>query len=336
LHNSNDTISGCEAQRQRAILVLGPGRSGTSTLTRALDALGVYLGSDFRRPVRKNPRGNQEEVHLLKLSKRVRNSVGLRADSVQLIDDAAFDNPRTRALAERMRQAIGRYFNTPPVWAFKYAGTGRLLPVWFDLLARMDIEPAFVFAYRNPLSVARSRAKLDRVRGRLEQNNLEWLANVVPCFSRLQGHTVVVVDYDRLLDNPDRELRRIAAGLNLPLTEKSEERIRHFSETFLRTDWRHTRYSDTDLETDTYLHPLVRRSALLLSRLARDQADLGDPRVWDEWRAIDSLHREQAPVLRLVDQLNADNRRGRWWDLRRPLKLAWNKMPLIYLFRRHR
>ena len=305
-------------------------------MTRALDALGVYLGSDFRRPVRKNPRGNQEEVHLLKLSKRVRNSVGLRADSVRLIDDAAFDNPRTRALAERMEQAIRHYFDTPPVWAFKYAGTGRLLPVWFDLLARMNIEPAFVFAYRNPLSVARSRARLDRMRGRLEQNNLEWLANVVPCFSRLQGQTVVVVDYDRLLDNPDRELRRIAAGLNLPLTEGSEERIRHFSETFLRTDWRHTRYSDADLETDTYLHPLVRRSALLLSHLARDQADLGDPRVWDEWRAIDRLHREQAPVLRLVDQLNADNRRGRWWDLRRPLKLAWNKMPLPYLLRRHR
>ncbi|PKL95844.1 MAG: hypothetical protein CVV18_03925 [Gammaproteobacteria bacterium HGW-Gammaproteobacteria-8] len=318
-----------QAAQQRVILVLGPGRSGTSTLTRALDALGIYLGTDFRRPVRKNPRGNQEEVHLLTLSKKIRNSVGLRADSVRLIDDSAFDNPRTQALTERMEQAIRRYFGHAPVWAFKYAGTGRLLPVWFALLQRMNIEPAFVFAYRNPLSVARSRARLDRARGRPEQNNLEWLAHVVPCFNRLEGQPVVVVDYDRLLDQPDRELRRIAAGLNLSIDTATEQRMRQFGEEFLRSDWRHTCFDDADLNNDTSLHPLVRSSALLLSRLASDHARLDDPRVWEEWRAIDELHREQAPVLRLVDQLNADNRRGRWWDLRRPLKLAWNKMPLL-------
>ncbi len=329
MNNHNNAHDESPVRQQRAILVLGPGRSGTSTLTRALDALGIFLGNDFRRPVRKNPRGNQEEVHLLKLSKRIRNSVGLRADSVRLIEDSAFDNPRTRILVEQMEQAIRRYFGAPSVWAFKYAGTGRLLPIWFDLLASMNIEPAFVFAYRNPLSVARSRARLDLARGRPEQNNLEWLANVVPCFNRLQGQPVVVVDYDRLLDDPDRELRRIAGGLDLTITPQIEDRIQNFSETFLRADWRHTRYDDADLEKDTSLHPLVRRSALLLSRLARDQARLDDPTVWDEWRSIDELHREQLPVLKLVDQLNADNRRGRWWDLRRPLKLAWNKVPLL-------
>ena len=315
--------------RPQAILVLGPGRSGTSTLTRALDALGVYLGRHFRRPVRKNPRGNQEELHLLKLSKRIRNSVGLRADSVRRIDDSAFDNPRTRALVERLRAAIERYFGDAPLWAFKYAGTGRLLPVWFELLASMNIEPAFVFAYRNPLSVARSRARLDRARGRPEHNNLEWLAHVVPSFNRLEGQRVVVVDYDRLLDDPDRELHRIASGLDLPIDAQTRAGIREFAERFLRADWRHTRFDDADLEADTTLHPLVRDSALLLSRLARDEADLGDASVWDAWRQLDQRHREQAPVLRLVDQLNADNRRGRWWDLRRPLKLAWNKMPLL-------
>lgn len=309
--------------------MLGPGRSGTSTLTRALEALGVYLGRHFRRPVRKNPRGNQEEVHLLKLSKRIRNSVGLRADSVRLIDDSAFDNSKTAALVERMREAIDRYFGAAPIWAFKYAGTGRLLPAWFDLLESMAIEPAFVFAYRNPLSVARSRARLDQARGRLEHNNLEWLAHVVPTFNRLEGQRVVVVDYDRLLDDPDRELGRIASGLGLEVNERTRAAIADFAGTFLRADWRHTRFDDRDLQADTTLHPLVREAALLLSKLARDEDALDDAKVWEAWRQLDRRHREQAPVLRLVDQLNADNRRGRWWDLRRPLKLAWNKMPLL-------
>jgi hypothetical protein len=325
----DSSVPGQTAARQQAILVLGPGRSGTSTLTRALEALGVDLGRHFRRPVRKNPRGNQEEVHLLKLSKRIRNSVGLRADSVRLIDDSAFDNPRTDALVERLREAIARYFGDAPIWAFKYAGTGRLLPVWFGLLETMAIEPTFVFAYRNPLSVARSRARLDRARGRPEHNNLEWLAHVVPVFNRLKGQRVVVVDYDRLLEEPHRELRRIAAGLGLEVDDRTAASIDEFSGAFLRADWRHTRFDDNDLEADTTLHPLVRDAALLLSRLARDEAELDEPEVWEAWRRLDRRHREQASVLRLVDQLNTDNRRGRWWDLRRPLKLAWNKMPLL-------
>ena len=317
------------AFRQKAILVLGPGRSGTSTLTRALETLGVYLGQHFRRPVRKNPRGNQEEIHLLKLSKRIRNSVGLRADSVRLIEDSAFENPRTEALTVRLREAVERYFGDAPIWAFKYAGSGRLLPVWFELFESLAIRPAFVFAYRNPLSVARSRARLDRTRGRPEHNNLEWLAHVVPTLKRLRNQRVVIVDYDRLLDNPQRELQRIASGLDLTADDRTERAIDEFAESFLRSDWRHTRFADSDLEADTSLHPLVRDAALLLSRLARDEIDLVDETFWEAWQALDKRHREQAPVLRLVDQLNADNRRGRWWDLRRPLKLAWNKMPLL-------
>jgi len=315
--------------RQRAILILGPGRSGTSTLTRALGALGVYLGKDFRRPVRKNPRGNQEEVHLLKLSKAVRNSIGLRADSVRLVDETAFDNPRTRALADQMRQAIERHFGQHPVWTFKYAGSGRILPFWLKLLPELDIEPAFLFAYRNPLSVAPSRARLDRVRGRPEHNQLEWLANVVPCFNQLRGRHVVVVDYDRLLDDPNRQLQRIAAGLGIPVTERIESGIETFSSDFLHAEWRHSSFGDEDLEGDDSLNPLVRRAALLLSRLAGDTADLNDPATWAEWQEIGRLHRDQASTLRLIDQLNTDNRQARWWDLARPLKLVWNKLPLL-------
>jgi len=329
LTSDDDTAQSDSTRRQKSILVLGPGRSGTSTLTRALDALGVYLGRHFRRPVRKNPRGNQEEVHLLKLSKRIRNSVGLRADSVRLIDDSAFDNPRTEALKARLREAVERYFGEAPIWAFKYAGTGRLLPVWFELFETMNVDPAFVFAYRNPLSVARSRARLDRARGRPEHNNLEWLAHVVPTVSRLRAQRVVVVDYDRLLDDPRRELGRIVSGLELPADDQLERSIDDFAASFLRSDWRHTRFSDADLEADTSLHPVVRDAAGLLSRLARDEIDLADESFWQAWQMLEQRHQEQAPVLRLVDQLNTDNRRGRWWDLRRPLKLAWNKMPLL-------
>jgi len=316
-------------KRQQAILVLGPGRSGTSTLTRGLGALGIYLGRHFRRPVRKNPRGNYEEVHLLKLSKKVRNSLGMRADSVGIVEEDIWDNPATRRLGKRMETAIRKYFGTAPVWAFKYAGSGRLLPFWLDLLERMEIDPGFVFAYRNPLSIAQSRAKLNRQRGHPAHNQLEWLANVVPHIHLLEGRRLVVVDYDRLLDDPQRELLRIAARLGIEVTAEISAEIEQFAAQFVRRDWRHTRFTDTDLEGDETLHPLVRRAALLLSGMARDFEEPDDRGLWRRWHEIQHEYRQQGPTLALIDELKAANRRARWWDVSVPLRAAWNKLPVL-------
>ncbi len=314
---------------QRAVLVLGPGRSGTSTLTRALAALGVFLGTRFRRPVRKNPRGSFEEVNLLRLSKAVRKEVGLRAESVRLLDDAAWLRPELGRHAESMGQVIAREFAGHPVWAFKYAGNGRLLPFWLELLPKLGIEPAFAFAYRNPLSVARSRARLDRMRGRPEKNNLEWLAHVVPYFHLLEPYPTVVVDYDQMITAPERELTRLADGLGITPTEHTRAATEEFVAEFIRPEWRHTQFTDEDLAADAAIHPLVRRAALALSRLARDEVTMRDEWLCREWAEIRESHRELAPVLRLVDRLQADVRFARWWDLSRPLRIGWNKMPLL-------
>lgn len=313
----------------RAILVLGAGRSGTSTLTRGLAALDVYLGRRFRRPVRKNPRGNYEEVHLLKLSKAIRNKLGLRADSVRGLSDADWASADLSDLRSRMRGAIEREFSGHPVWAFKYAGNGRLLPFWLDLLPDMNIQPAFAFAYRNPLSIARSRARLNRLRGRQLRNNLEWLANVVPYFDRLRDYPAVVVDYDRLVVQPAHELRRVAQQLHLPAGPGTDERIEKFAQAFVRPEWRHTTFTDEDLMSDPAIHPLVRRAAPLLSRLARDELSMADPSLWDAWEDIHQEWLALAPMLHLIDELQTDLLRSRWWDLPHWLRLAWNKVPIV-------
>lgn len=315
--------------RQRAILVLGAGRSGTSTLTRALLAMGVYLGSKFRVRMRKNPRGSFEEVHLLRLSKAVRRELGLRPENVRLIEDAEWQSPALEALKDRMSRAIERELGDHAVWGFKYGSTGRILPFWLDLLARLDIEPMFAFAYRNPLSVARSRQKLDRYRGRLEHNNLEWLVNVVPYFRRLQDYPLVVVDYDRLMSQPAAQLHRLAGRLELPIDAEAQAGIDAFASEFLTHDLRHTQFTDDDLEQDERLHPLVRRAALLLSALARDQLTVDDPDLWRQWHDIETELWSLAPLLRLIDHLQNELRRARWWDVVTPLRKGWNAMPLM-------
>ncbi len=73
--------------RQRAVLVVGAGRSGTSAVTRGVQALGVELGDHLRSATGKNPTGFFEDRDLLRITKRVRSRFGLRSESVTLLGE---------------------------------------------------------------------------------------------------------------------------------------------------------------------------------------------------------------------------------------------------------
>jgi hypothetical protein len=309
---------------QTAVLVIGAGRSGTSTLARALMGLGVAFGREFKRPTRKNPRGFFEEARMLAISKQVRRSLGLRAEHVRLLSDEDWCSADLTGLKKEMRAAIEAAMGDAPVWGFKYAGTGRLLPFWFALLSEMKVRPAFALAYRNPLSIAQSRRRLDANRGMQQKNDLEWLANVVPYLHLTRGLPLVVVDYDRLVQDPLNQLDRMARMLGIvPEKGAAEE----FVDRFLTAELHHNRHDAGALETDRSLHPLVRRGALLLEDLASSDAPPDDA-FWTEWAELRQSLYDNAGQHELVDRLVDERRRARWWDVVTPLRMAWQARPL--------
>ena len=92
----------------RAVIVLGMHRSGTSAVTRGLECLGAELGDDLLPPSEaENPRGFYEDIPLLELSERVLGELGLRWDSVRLIEAADWESRALSALelvlAQQMR-----------------------------------------------------------------------------------------------------------------------------------------------------------------------------------------------------------------------------------------
>lgn len=306
------------------VLVLGAGRSGTSTLARALMALGVELGREFKAPTRKNPRGFFEEVHMLAIAKDVRRQLGLRAEHVRLLGQQDWCNTDLESLREEMTDAIEAAMGDAPVWGFKYASNGRILPFWMSVFSSMKIRPAFVLAYRNPLSIAASRRKLDADRGDQQKNDLEWLAHVVPYLHLTRGYPLVVVDYDRLVQEPHRELERMAGVLGVVPDPSA---VDAFVNGFLSPDLRHNHCDASALKTDRTLHPLVRRGALLLEGLTTD-LNPPDDTFWDQWAELRQALYEHASQHALVDRLIDQRRRARWWDVVTPLRKAWQARPL--------
>lgn len=309
--------------RNICVTVLGAGRSGTSAATRGLGALGVDLGDRLRRGWGKNPTGFFEDRDLLALNRRLKRALGIRGDSVRLIAPEEWDTPAVRALRQPAIETMRRRFGQCPLWGYKYGRTLRLLPFWEQVYDALDLDARYVVAIRNPLSVAASRARLDPRRGRQETSDREWLVNVVPYFARARARPMVVVDYDRLMADPRRELGRMTRGLGLPAPDPAA--IDAYCGDFLRPGMRHGRFTIDDLDEEGRTHPLVRDAYRWLHRLASDDIDAGDASLWDDWARIARAVEAMAPALAETDRAEAERRRVEWGPR---AALAWLRRKL--------
>jgi hypothetical protein len=306
--------------KHRVIVVLGAGRSGTSTITRGLQALGVHLGDQLRPGGGKNPNGFFEDEGLLKLNKRLRTTLGLRAESVSIIDRQQWQKPEVQALKQEAQHTIRQRFGDMPLWGYKYAGTLRMLPFWREVFQALDLDVRYLVAIRNPISVARSRARLNPRRGRQEKSDLEWLVNIVPYFRLVQERPFVVVDYDLVMADAVKQLERIAAMLDLPQTTATKGGIQEYANQFLNPNLRHSRFTDADLAQNPQLNPITREAYRWLYQLATDSVDLYAPAIWQAWEQIENDFAAQASLLRCIDQLENDLRRAQH-NLFGPLQL---------------
>src|ERR1700683_2318168 len=91
---------------KRLVLVLGMHRSGTSALTKGLEALGVDLGSNFNPATPDNPTGFWEDKHFHALNEEMLKHLHRSWDDMQLVEsDTVLSGiegffPRAKALLD--------------------------------------------------------------------------------------------------------------------------------------------------------------------------------------------------------------------------------------------
>jgi hypothetical protein len=288
--------------------ILGAGRSGTSAITRALSAVGLDLGNNLRPGSGKNPTGFFEDNDLLALNKRLKRVLDIRGDSVRLVEPSEYELPAVKALADEAVELLRRRFGSTPQWGYKYGRTLRFFPFWESVYARLDLDARYVVALRNPLSVARSRMRLDPHRGTQEKSDLEWLVNVVPYFERTRRSITVVVDYDNVMADPTGELERLARGLHLPIDDACRKGIAVYRDEFLIPGNRHSRFSIEELDRDPHINVLARDAYRWLFKLCTDQIAFDDEAFWTDWARIASRVEDLRPVLRHCDRVEGELR----------------------------
>src|SRR5690606_11427368 len=118
-------------------------------------------------------------------------------------------------------------------------------PFWQSVFAHCAIQPLYLLALRNPLSVVKSLQKRDGMDA--EQSYFLWIEHLLTCLPAIVDHGGLIVDYDQLMESAPAEIKRIAGHFGLTI---EEDKLRDYQQSFLDKDLRHTAYKQEDLLLD--------------------------------------------------------------------------------------
>ena len=139
---------------QRAILVLGMHRSGTSAVTGALRLCGVELGSELMQPGPDNPKGFWEHAGVVAIHDRLLAALGRSWNDPRPLPPHWLQTEAAAAAAAALEALLREEFSGSVLWAVKDPRMCRLLPLWWPVLERMGVQAAALFVLRHPREVA--------------------------------------------------------------------------------------------------------------------------------------------------------------------------------------
>jgi hypothetical protein len=287
---------------KRVIVVLGMHRSGTSVITRSLQVLGVTLGDRLMLPHAINPKGFWEDVDVNELNIQMLKALGSDWHYLAPIEQDDVDALREKGFIASATDLLRRKVGDSLVFGFKDPRVAKLLPFWKAAISHCGLKAGYVLTLRHPLSVVDS---LRRGMGfDAEKSYILWLGHVITSVAGTVDENRVIVDYDRMMQSPARELGRIANQLGLAI---DPDALHDYKSNFLDPALRHSAYSLGDLSQDSACPPLVRDVYSILLDVAADKQSINDAAlnaVAVRW--IEEFARSKS-LLMLVDRLYARN-----------------------------
>lgn len=292
---------------KRIVVVLGMHRTGTSAIARGLKALGVELGERLMPPVEgNNEKGFWEDVDTHTLDSDLLQHLGLGWDSLGPIDGKVLMRDDLGEFRERAVALLRGKLADVTVFGLKDPRISRLLPFWKVAFDQVGAEVSYVISARHPLSVARSLNRRDRMDA--ETSHYLWLDHFAACMRDSEGARRVVVDYDLLMANPEKQLRRVANALGLPFDPESDE-FKEYAKEFLADDLRHSSFGLDDLNLMSDILEQLLRGYGSLQRMARDEISPDAPEIKAGFESI--IHRlgEIRPAFAHISRKKVDSAR---------------------------
>lgn len=290
-------------EQELLVVVLGMHRGGTSTVTRALDCVGVSLGEKHLQAREDNKKGFWEDREVVSLNEDALAIIDQSWFSLRSLNDSDVEAIESAGLIKRASSLLQERLCVNPRFGFKDPRTTKLLVFWRRVFELQGWRPFYVFVTRNPKSVAMSLLERDQFAH--EHSYLLWLEHVLSALSHADLHNTLLIDYDELLASPSSDLNRLAEFLKAPLDDK---KVANYTERFLERDLRHSVASREDLANDPCVPVLVREVYDFLLQVQLGRANLGDAiasGLLSNWRK--ELYR-LSPLFQLCDRVDRAHR----------------------------
>ncbi|MBA4749550.1 MAG: glycosyl transferase family 1 [Alphaproteobacteria bacterium] len=238
------------------ILVLGMHRSGTSALTRGLKVINVSLSDSLIGPLpANNPKGFFEDTRINQINDSLLAELGLQWCSqgeLKSLDIRVMDLSHLRDRAYTYLSDLLK--DKGDFFALKDPRFSILLPFWQPIFEELNVKVNYIIASRHPMSVAHSLQKRDDLA--IQRGLLLWYRHMLAALNYTQGQKRLVVNYDILMDNTDKELERVALFLKVD-TNIDPEKLNEYKDVFLEKELRHNYYEGGLSETLPELAPSI-------------------------------------------------------------------------------
>lgn len=232
--------------KKHVTLVLGMHRSGTSAVTRALIAFGAHAGDNLVPPANDNPKGFLECLDVVNVNNKLLNLMGMDFISLGDVSTANIAQHDLAALKDRAKKLISSLLIDHNFLVVKDPRICRLLWFWIPLLEQSGVQLACVVTIRNPLSVASSLAK----RNKLTQSHvlLLWLQHMLLAVRDTTEMNRLFINYDSLVEDPRKQIARIRTWLSEMGVEVSDcsKEVNEYINDFLSPELSHSVYRDDD------------------------------------------------------------------------------------------
>jgi hypothetical protein len=286
-------------------VILGFARSGTSAIAKALNVLGVDLGTHFTDPSNKwNKKGFFEDKDVVyNINANVFAALNEPQYSIRLLE-----TEKLQALpdvAQKAQALLKKRFAVATHWGFKDPSTAKILSFWQSVFAELKLSERYLIALRNPLASATSYSELTGTDHTVSV--LLWLMHMYAAVSGTQGKKRVVVSYEQLLSQPRVQLDRIYTQLDMT-TAKSRDEVERYVEHFLDTTL--NRYHSN--EDTLFKHPVFQTVPLcqelytLLKKEAQDE--ISSELFFKEWEEIKFELEAQYPMFCFMDAILRQNK----------------------------
>ncbi|WP_156924782.1 hypothetical protein [Pseudoxanthomonas sp. J35] len=249
------------AIRRRAVLVVGPPRSGTSAAAQVLNGLGVHFGDPARFVDPEQHKHNPIFFELQSLNDL--NDALLAELGVNFGDFDYFPEPGKFPLSAdawlsfeaRAEVLISEEFGGKHLIGLKDPRFVFTLPFWDRFFKSRGYEPSFVFVTRAPQAIALSNAKVNKC-SQGHNDRLAWLSLHL-CAAQLVRHKPALLDFDRLVAEPDIVVGELARSLKL----KVPAELRHGIDAGLKHESEAREFVEADIP-DMAQEYLARRAEL--------------------------------------------------------------------------